>query len=98
MSVFAQAKCIVIEIGKTFIRGGLAGMHCPRFISDSDGLLDIEDERDLSVKVIELFQDIFQERLQCKAKEYSVLLIDKVTMNQSTVDVFLTILLKVFQV
>lgn len=73
-------------------------MHCPRFIIDSEGVLQIEDEKLLSVKIIELFQEVFNSALSVKAKEYSVLIVEKVTLKHTVVDVLVTVLLKIFQV
>jgi hypothetical protein len=91
-------RAMIIEIGTTFIRGGVSGMYCPRFIIDTDGILDITDEALLANKFVDLFQYIFTEKLCIKAKEYSVLIIEKVTSPQAVADVLLTILLRVFQV
>ena len=97
MSSFHGNKSVVIEFGTTFIRGGLAGVHSPRFISDSEGLLDTEDESLLANKLCDLLQEMFI-RECIKPKDYSVLIVEKITMKQSFSDVLLTVLFKVFQV
>lgn len=90
----------MIEFGSVYIRCGLAGEDCPRFTINSQILNNIinETKESLIIKLTDLLQRIFLEFLQVKAKDFSVLIIEKFHFVKLFRDTLLTILLKDFQV
>ena len=91
-------KTIVVEFGSKYIRGGYAGESSPRFVLESDGILDIDDSQSLVYKLIDLFQRIFIEKLVIKAKECSVIVLEKLSFKRTFRNHLFTVLLKDFQV
>lgn len=91
-------KTIVVEFGCKFVRAGLAGETNPSLITDSYGILEITDTQSLNIKLIELFQRIFIEKLVVKPKEYNILIVEKLSCSRIFRNHLLTILFTEFQV
>ena len=92
-------KTIVIEIGSTYIRCGFSGDETPRFTFKSNIINhERECQESLIVRLTDLLQRIFLEKLQVKSKEFSVIIVEKLLSAKLLRDTLLTILLKDFQV
>ena len=91
-------KTIVVEFGSVYIRGGFANETSPRFITESLNILNINDSQRLTIKLVDLFQRIFVEKLVVKPKDYSILIIEKLSFSRLFRDTLLTILFREFQV
>ena len=91
-------KTIVVEFGSRFVRAGFASEANPRFITNSSGILEITDTQTLNIKLVELFQIIFINKLVVKPKEYSVLIVEKLSCRRLFRNFLLTILFTEFQV
>lgn len=91
-------KTIVVEFGSRFLRAGFASETNPSFIAESSGILEITDTHSLKIKLIELFQIIFIEKLVVKPKEYNILIVEKLSSSRIFRNHLLTILFTEFQV
>ena len=93
-------KTIVIEFGSVYVRCGFAGEDSPRFTINSKILNNgiKYSKESLMIKLTDLFQRIFLEKLQIKAKDFSILIVEKLHFVKLFRDTLLTLLLKDFQV
>lgn len=89
-------KYVVLEFGEIFVRGGIAGEHCPRFILKHN-LNEIRDDS-LYLYISELFQKMFVGQLQMKPKLCNVLVVEKFLARRKLRDQILSSLLQEFKV
>ena len=94
----SNAKTIVIDFGRRYIRYGIGGEYYPREIAENN-LTEVMSE---SVapnlgRVIEFFHNMFI-TLCVKPKEYRVLLVENLFLRKHTRDILMSILMREFQV
>jgi hypothetical protein len=91
-------KAVVFEIGSKYIRAGFAGEPCPRYIGETKDLIDISDKQLLKNRITDLFHWIFINKLIVKAKDYSVLVVEKLFFTSVFRNQLFTVLLRDFEV
>ena len=90
---------VVVELGDSLIRVGLAGESAPRFISPASKYpISGKTPGEIRQHFTEIFHAFFIENLQIKSKEHRVLVIEKFFTPRIIRNSLLTSLLKDLQV
>jgi hypothetical protein len=100
----SQLSTVVLEIGCTLVRGGIAGECAPRFIISTPFLNVYNSEREtlstvaLKMNCLEGIRSIFLEYLQIRSKDCNVLIIENMFAPKMFRDQLFNVLLNEMQV
>lgn len=93
-----QQRSIVLDVGARYIRGGFAGEYSPRFVLEHHIFRRDDEGMQLRFYLMEIFSKIFSMQCLVKAKNCSVLIVEKILIQKKFRDYMLSVLLKDFQV